>query len=56
MNIPPSEADKLDLQTFQGILAEWNEMHSRDGDVDAPDPAFAIPLLDRINADPRLTH
>jgi hypothetical protein len=56
MNIPPSEADKLDLQTFQGILAEWNEMHALDGDVDAPDPEFAIPLLDRINADPRLTH
>lgn len=56
MNIPPSEADQIDLPTYEAILAEWNEMHERDGEVDPPDPEFAIPLLDRINADPRLIH
>jgi hypothetical protein len=56
MNIPPTEADLLDLPTYEGVLAEWNEMHEQDGEMDAPDPEFALPLLDRINADPRLTH
>lgn len=39
---------------YEALLYHWNEAHST-GDVQAPDPATAIPLLDRINADPRLT-
>lgn len=55
MNIPLSEARRLDLHTYEGVLYHWNEAHST-GDDDAPDPEVVMPLLDRINADPRLTH
>jgi hypothetical protein len=56
MGIPPSEADRLDLRTYEALLFHWNEAHASGDDIDPPDPAFALPLLDRINADPRLTH
>lgn len=54
MNIPPDQADGLSLWKYEALLWNWNEAHSTE--VDAPDPEVAIPLLERINADPRLTH
>lgn len=54
MNIPPSEARELSYHDYQAILWNWNDMHSMDDD-DAPDPERALAMLDRINADPRLT-
>lgn len=56
MNIPPSETGNLSLWHYEALLWNWNEAHDTSGDVAPPDPAIALPLLDRINADPRLTH
>jgi hypothetical protein len=56
MNVPPSEANKLSLWEYEALLHHWNEAHDADPDVDAPDPAVVIPMLERINADPRLIH
>lgn len=55
MNIPPSEAKALSLWEYESLLYHWNEAHGGSDD-DAPDPEVAIPLLERINADKRLTH
>lgn len=54
MNIPPSEAKQLSLPEYDAILYHWNDAH-RGGDLDAPDPDVAMPMIDAINADPRLT-
>ncbi len=56
MNVPPSEARCLSLWEYEALLHGWNEAHSAGDDVEAPDPAKALALLDRINSDPRLTH
>jgi hypothetical protein len=53
MNVPPSEAKQLSLYEYEALLWNWNEMHSP-GD-DAPDPETTMILIDRINADARLT-
>jgi len=55
MNIPPSELDRMDLWTYEALLHQWNEAHSTDG-IEAPDAERAQKLIDRINADPRLTN
>jgi len=55
MNISRSEAMQMSLYGYEAQLYHWNEAHDF-GDVDPPDPAIAMPILDRINADPRLTH
>jgi hypothetical protein len=55
MNIPPSEADKLSLYRYQALLHHWNDAHDTSGEGDRPDPDVTQKLLDRINADPRLT-
>lgn len=52
MNIPPSDARELSLWEYEALLWHWNDAH--DIEVEAPDPEIAIPLLERINADPRL--
>jgi len=54
MNIPPSEAKRMDLWTYEAMLWNWNDAH--DTEVEPPDPERTVALLDRINADPRLTH
>lgn len=54
MNIPPSEARHLSYYDSQAILWHWNDMHDV-GDGDAPDPELTMKLIDKINADPRLT-
>lgn len=56
MNIPPDQAKDMSLQEYEARLFHWNEAHDFNGDGDAPDPEIVMPLLDRINADPRLTH
>jgi hypothetical protein len=56
MNIPPDQAKDMSLQEYEARLFHWNEAHDFNGDGDAPDPEVVMPLLDRINADPRLTH
>lgn len=48
-------AETMSLREYEGRLYHWNEANSA-GEVEAPDPEIAIPLLERINADPRLTH
>jgi hypothetical protein len=55
MNIPPSEAKALSLWEYQALLWQWNEAHNYDADGEAPDAERTQELLDRINADPRLT-
>lgn len=54
MNIPPSEAKALTLWEYEGILWNHNEAHGSD-ELPPPDPATAMPLLDKLNSDPRLT-
>jgi hypothetical protein len=56
MNIPGDEAKKMSLEEYEARLFHWNEAHAIDGDLEPPDPEIVMPLLDRINADPRLTH
>ena len=55
MNVPPSEARLLSLHDYEMLLWNWNENHRSDDDVDPPDPEQTMALIDRINADPRLT-
>lgn len=55
MNIPPSEAKSLSLWEYEAILSEWNDAHDYGDDMAAPDPETTQALLDKINADPRLT-
>lgn len=54
MNVPPSDARSLSLWEYEAMLHHWNEAH-RGGEVQAPDPDIAMPILERANADPRLT-
>lgn len=54
MNIPPSEMISMGLWTYEALLHEWNEAHET-GEVEPPDAERAQALIDRINADPRLT-
>jgi hypothetical protein len=56
MNIPPDEARRMSLWEYEARLYHWNEAHEVKDEVEAPDPEMVMPLLDRINADPRLTH
>lgn len=56
MNIPGDEARRMSLWEYEARLYHWNEAHNTSDDVEAPDPEMVMPLLDRINADPRLTH
>jgi len=55
MNIPPSEAKQFSIHEYEALLWNWNDAHRTSDDVDPPDPETTIALLDRINADPRLT-
>lgn len=56
MNIPPSEADKLDFRTYEAILHHWIEAHHYGDDEDAPDPVIAMKILDAANSNPALIH
>jgi hypothetical protein len=56
MNIPPADARKMCIYEYEARLFHWNEAHDIGSDDEAPDPEFVMPLLDRINADPRLTN
>jgi hypothetical protein len=56
MNIPGDEARRMTLWEYEARLYHWNEAHEVKDEVEAPDPEIVMPLLDRINADPRLTH
>lgn len=55
MNIPPSEAGRLSLHAYEGMLHHWNAAHATGDDIKAPDAAKAQAMMDRINADPRFT-
>lgn len=54
MNISLGEAKAMTLWEYEAILWNHNEAHGTD-DLPPPDPEIAIPLLDRLNSDPRLT-
>jgi hypothetical protein len=54
MNIPPSEANRLSMHDYESILWNWNDAQKA-GDIEAPDPDVAMAMIDKINADPRLT-
>lgn len=56
MGIGPGDARELSLWDYEALLYHWNDAHQSGDDVEAPDPARALAMLDRINADPRLTH
>lgn len=55
MGISKSDAEGLTLWEYEGILYHHNEAHRSSDDIEPPDPDVAMPLLDRINSDPRLT-
>lgn len=46
MNIQPSEAGRLTLAEYQGLLWNWNEMHKPAGERDQG--AVAPPDADRV--------
>ncbi len=46
MGVPPSDAGRLSLWEYQGMLWHWNEAHKTD---DAPDAA-PPPDADRVRA------
>lgn len=54
MNIPPSDARLLSLWEYEALLWNWNDAHSGI-DVEPPDPHKAQAIIDKLNADPRLT-
>ena len=57
MGLGRADTDDMSLWEYEGRLWHWNEAHSTDGgDLPGPDPKTAMVLLERINADPRLTH
>jgi hypothetical protein len=56
MGIGPTEAAGLDFWTYEGLLYNWNEAQRSDDDVPPPDPVATMALLERLAADPRLTH
>jgi hypothetical protein len=56
MNIPPSEAEHMSLYDYEAMLWNWNEAHRSGDDIDPPDPETTMARLEKINADPRLTH
>jgi hypothetical protein len=47
-----SRIETMSLWEYEALLY-WND---ESDDLEAPDPKVAIPLLERINADVRLTH
>lgn len=50
-------AEHMPLYDYEELLWHWNEGQSTNGDdIEAPDPAKALPMIDMVNADPRLTH
>ncbi|MGJ0508934.1 MAG: hypothetical protein ACR652_17760 [Methylocystis sp.] len=53
--MPPSEAKALSMWEYEALLWNWNDAHDLDADASAPDPEVTQALLDKINADPRLT-
>ena len=61
MGITKADADKLSLWEYEAILWNHNEAHrpaderEKGAPLEPPDPKIALPLLDAINADPRLT-
>ena len=55
MNIPPSEAKALALWEYEALLHHWNKTHGGGDEVQAPDHERTQKLMDKINADPRLT-
>jgi hypothetical protein len=56
MNIPPSEAARLSLGEYEGLVWHWNEAHRSGDEIDAPDPEIAMAILERANMNPALTH
>ncbi len=54
MNIPPAAAETMDLWEYEALLFHWNDAHGG-GEPDLPDRETAQAILDRANADPRLT-
>lgn len=55
MNVPPSEARALSYYDYQALLWNWNDAHKVGDEGDLPDAETTMALLDKINADPRLT-
>lgn len=55
MNIPRDVAEQLSLYEYEETLWHWNEAHRSPDEVEPPEAEKTQRLLDRINADPRLT-
>ena len=47
--------EDLTLWEYEALVWNNNELHRSPDDVEPPDPDVAIPLLERLNNDPRLT-
>lgn len=56
MNVSPAEARRLSLFEYEAMLFHWNDAHDASGNVDAPDPDFAMRVLEMANSDERLIH
>lgn len=56
MNVPPEATEWMSLYDYEAMLWNWNEAHKGADDIEPPDPEVTMARLERINADPRLTH
>jgi hypothetical protein len=53
MNVPPGEAKALSIWEYEALIWNWNDAEGGN-DVEPPDPALTMKLIDRINANPDL--
>lgn len=56
MNIPPDVAAGMSLWEYEALLYHWEEAHGSGDDVGLPDPEVTMRLIEKANADPRLTN
>lgn len=54
MGLGKADTDSMSLWEYEARLYHWNEAHGSDS-VNAPDPDIAFRILEKANADPRLT-
>jgi hypothetical protein len=50
-----NQADAMSLHEYEERLWHWNEAHDTEG-RGLPDIDVTMALIDKINADPKLTH
>lgn len=56
MGVAPDAADHMDLWEYEALLFHWNESHGGgEPTLPKPDPMAAQRILDKANANPKLT-